>query len=111
MTQHIHEGTPEQLAAWLGTLPGEKRYRLVVEEEPEPETTQAEDIVAAKLRQWQEHDSKSLMPDIPTRTLFAQWAQEDERMTDAEREAEDRLWKDFQEGVNETRAALGMRPL
>ena len=35
MTQYIHEGTPQQLAEWLGHLPNEKRYRVVVEE---PET-------------------------------------------------------------------------
>ena len=112
MAQHIHEGTPQQLAAWLRKLPKEKHYRLSIEEkELEAETTRSEDIVAAKLRQWQEQDSKSLLPNIPTRTLFAQWAQEDEQMTDAEREAEDRLWEDVQKGINETRATLGMRRL
>ena len=35
MTQMIHKGTPQQLAAWLGQFPNEKRYRVLVEEEPE----------------------------------------------------------------------------
>jgi hypothetical protein len=35
MPQIIHEGTPQQLAAWLGQFPNEKRYRVLVEEEPE----------------------------------------------------------------------------
>lgn len=112
MTQQTYEGTPQQLAAWLGQLPGEKRYRLSIEEkETDAEAAQPEDIVAAKLRQWQAQDSKSLMPDIPTHTLFAQWAEEDAQMTDDEREAEDRLWEDVQKGINETRATLGMRCL
>ena len=37
MTQHIHEGTPQQLAAWLRQLPNQKRYRLVAVEEAEIE--------------------------------------------------------------------------
>ena len=32
-------------------------------------------------------------------------------MTDEEMEAEDRLWEEFQKGINETRAAAGMRLL
>lgn len=37
MTQYTHEGTPQQLAAWLGQLPDQKRYRLVAVEEAEAE--------------------------------------------------------------------------
>ena len=50
----------------------------------------------AKLYRWQHQDGVVLMPEIPTQMLFAQWAEEDARMTDAEREAEDRLWKDME---------------
>ena len=65
----------------------------------------------AKLRQLQEQDGTKLMPSRTTAELFAQWAEEDAKMTDEEREAEDRFWEDFQKGINETRAALGMRQL
>ncbi len=51
------------------------------------------------------------MPDVPTSTLFARWAEEDARMTNEEREAEDRLWQDFVDGINRTRDSLGMRRL
>jgi len=47
----------------------------------------------------------------PTLALFAKWREEDAKMTDAEREAEDKLWDDFLHNLNETRASLGMEPL
>jgi hypothetical protein len=93
-----------------GLTPAEFVKRLALEHLAAVPLT-AEDAVDDKLRQWQEQDGKTLTPDIPTRELFAQWAEEDAHMTDAEREAEDRLWEEFEKGINETRAALGMRPL
>jgi hypothetical protein len=71
----------------------------------------AEEALDARLRQWQEQDGKPLTPDVPARALFAQWAEEDASMTDAERGAEDHLWEEFQKSLNATRAALGMRQL
>ena len=47
----------------------------------------------------------------PTLALFAQWEQEDTQMTPEEIEQERRLWEQFEHGINETRQALGMRPL
>ena len=64
-----------------------------------------------KLRERQAQDHVTLMPDRSAAELFAEWDREAARMTDEEREAEDRLWEDFQKGINETRAALGMRQL
>ena len=64
-----------------------------------------------RLRRWQEQDHTPLMPAIPTRKLVAEWRAEDARMTDEEREAEDRFWEEFLEGLNETRQTLGMRLL
>jgi PHD/YefM family antitoxin component YafN of YafNO toxin-antitoxin module len=69
------------------------------------------DMVRAKLRQWQKETNTVTSPAIPAGELFAQWAAEDVNMTDEEKEAEDRLWEDVQSGINETRAALGMRQL
>jgi hypothetical protein len=47
----------------------------------------------------------------PALALFAQWEQEDARKTPEEIADEDRLWEEFEQGINETRKALGMRPL
>lgn len=47
----------------------------------------------------------------PTLALFAQWQHEDARMTPDEAAQERRLWEAFENGINETRHALGMRPL
>ena len=47
----------------------------------------------------------------PTLALFAQWAEEDARMTPEEFEQDRRLWEQFEKGVNESRQALGMGPL
>ena len=50
-------------------------------------------------------------PEDPTLALFAQWSQEDAQKTPAETAQEDRLWEEFENGINETRDALGMRRL
>ncbi len=90
--------------------PAELVKRLAFENLPDVPAT-ADDVVDARLSEWQEQDGRPLSPDIPTRTLFAQWAEEDLPMTDAERGAEDHLWEEFQKSINATRAALGMRQL
>jgi len=56
-----------------------------------------EDALYAKLHLWQQQDGASLMPDIPAQTLFTQWAEEDAKMTDEEREAERRLWESIEQ--------------
>ncbi len=75
-----------------------------------PTSAPAEEL-DRKLRQWQEQDGTRLMPTRTAAELFAQWDKGVARMTEEERDAEDRLWEDFQKGINQTRAALGMRPL
>ena len=45
----------------------------------------------------------------PTLALFAQWKAEDAQMTPEEAAEEQRLWEQFEQNVNETRDALGMR--
>ena len=74
--------------------------------------------VRALLAQWQTEDSMGsrLPPHETDRELsgaaqFAQWRELDAAMTDAEREAEDRLWDEVARGIDETRALLGMRQL
>lgn len=75
--------------------------------------------VQALLAQWQAEDkSFSVIPslvsqagDDPTKALFRTWDEEDARMTDDERRAEDKLWQEFLDGLGETRAALGMMRL
>jgi len=64
-----------------------------------------------KLSHWHRQDNTNLMPTRTTAELFAEWDKEDAKMMDEEREAEDQLWEVFQKGINETRAALGMRQL
>jgi hypothetical protein len=94
----------------IGVSPAEFVRRLALEHLPD-EPALTETAVDAKLGQWQQQDGTSLAPDIPARAMFAAWAEEDAKMTDAERDAEDRLWEDFQKGINETRTELGLRQL
>jgi hypothetical protein len=65
-----------------------------------PHTDEEIDV---KLRQWQKETGSPLMPESSARELFAQWDEEDARMTDEEREAEDRLWEDIEQGLVENR--------
>ena len=47
----------------------------------------------------------------PTLALFALWEKEDAGKTLEEVAAEDQLWKEFEQGINATRQAQGMRLL
>ena len=97
-------------AKQTGLAPAAFVKKLVQEHLP---TVPAEDgdELDAKLRKWQEQDGTKLMPDVPTQTLFAQWADEDAQMTDEEREAEDRLWKDLEQGLTDDSRVLALRRL
>ncbi len=71
-----------------------------------------------RLRAWQKEDNTSRTYPVPARSgltptaaLFAQWEEEDAKMTDAEREADERLWADFQQGIDGERRTAGMRTL
>lgn len=55
--------------------------------------------------------SPEALPEDPTLALFAQWAKEDAQVTPEEVAEENRLWEEFERGINETRDALGMRHL
>ena len=75
----------------------------------EPEL--AQDPITLKLHQWQKETQTQMEPEIPTQELFAQWAEEDAHMTEEERQAESKLWEEFEKGINDNRATLGMRQL
>jgi hypothetical protein len=85
--------------------------RLVKEYRPAPGADRTADELYRKLRERQEQDHITLRPDRSAAEHFARLEAEAAQMTDEEREAEDRIWEDFQNGMNETRAALGMRQL
>ncbi len=68
-----------------------------------------EDAVDAKLREWQEQDGAALMPDVPAQALFAEWAEEDSKMTEEEREAERVLWESIEQGLSENGGRLQLR--
>lgn len=92
--------------------------RLVRERLPSTAPSDPVAHVQAILAKWRAEDHTPTPPPVPTRpgetptqALFRAWDEEDAGMTQKEREAEDQLWQDFQRGLNETRAALGMRLL
>ena len=96
-------------AKQIGLRPAEFVKRTTLEHLSTAPPT-SEETLDAKLRRWQEQDGIALMPDIPTATLFAQWAAEDALMTDEERDAEDRLWEEIEKGLSEN-AGLRLRNL
>lgn len=74
--------------------------------------------VRAKLRQWQAQDNtpvvagpEPLPGETPTQALFRKWDEEDARMTEEEREAEDRLWEGIEKDLDENGAELRLRRL
>ena len=58
-----------------------------------------------------EHLPAASPAEDPTLALFAQWAEEAKAMTPEEQAQEQRLWEQFETGINEARAASGMRRL
>jgi hypothetical protein len=73
--------------------------------------------VLALLRQWQ-HDTPPVASPAPndgtltpSEALFRQWEQEDAALTDEQRAEQEKLWQDYQQGINEERAAAGMRSI
>ena len=66
MTQHIHEGTPQELAPVLAKR-SQGRFRLIeLPDEAEP----IEEALDAKLRLWQQQDGTPLLPDVPAHDAF-----------------------------------------
>lgn len=69
-------------------------------------TVFAQQLVAEHLPLTPVHEDED-----PTLALFARWEQEDREKPPEEVAAEDRLWEEFEKGINETRQAQGMRQL
>jgi hypothetical protein len=98
------EARVESEARNTGVSPEEYVQNLVVRA-----VASTDNALDAKLRLWQEQDGKVLRPDHSAKSLFAQW--DSLPQTDAEREAEDRLWREVLQGMNEVRSEQGMRVL
>jgi len=80
----------------------------------EKKESDSRDRVRELLAQWQTEDRTPLRSPIParpgetpTQALFRKWEEEDARMSDEEKDAEDRLWEDIEKGIQEGRLALG----
>ncbi len=54
------------------------------------------DELDAKLRRRQEADGTPLMPDASTAEMFAEWAEEDTRVTPEERAENDRVYAEIE---------------
>ncbi len=74
--------------------------------------------VQALLAKWRAEDHTPTLPPVltrpgetPTQALFRIWDEEDAALTEEEQDQRERLWEEFQQGVNETRIALGMRTI
>lgn len=72
--------------------------------------------VQALLTRWQAEDNTLLMPppsphpgETPTQTLFRQWAEEDADRTDAQKKAEQRLWEEIEQGLQQNSGTLQLR--
>jgi len=101
-----------EVAKQEGVEPGALVEKLLTEYRPAKESPEEQQArVRALLAKWQEETQTVTADPVSAHELFRQWDEEDALMTDEEREAEDRLWEDFLKGINETRAALGMRLL
>lgn len=93
----------------IGLAPEELMKRLTLEHLPAAAEDE-EGSIDATLRRWQQEDGAPLLPDVPTLALFAQWAEEDARMTSEERAAEDRLWAEIENGLMESSGLRLRRP-
>lgn len=101
-----------------GEIPPDARVTVTYEgrEAPSPGaaangTVASGNLVLAKLHAWQEETATRTTPAIATQELFAQWDAQDAAMSEEERLAESQLWDAFEKGINDNRAALGMRAL
>lgn len=92
-------------ASQEGLAPAEFAEKIVKERitpKPLPPTPlEVNEALDAKLRQSQQATNTPVGPHIPASVLFAQWAEEDAKMTDEEREAEARLWEDIEKSLLE----------
>ena len=93
-----------------GMAPAELVKKLVKEHLPALPTVDEIDL-DAKLQEWQRETQTELRPMISNQELLAKWAEEDARMSDEEREAEDRLWDELEPALTEHGRVLHLRRL
>ena len=94
----------------------QRQGRITTDSSPEKTESNSREQVHVLLAQWQAEDKTPLRLPIPTRqdetptqALFRKWAEEDVRMTEEEKEAEDRLWEDIEKGMGENHLTFGLR--
>ena len=82
------------------------------------QSTDSQVRAKALIAQWQEEDGtyvSDFISDTGNRTtsevLFAKWAEEDSALSEKERQEQEELWQQFQQGMNETRANQSMRSI
>ncbi|MGO8670107.1 MAG: hypothetical protein ACLQVD_01880 [Capsulimonadaceae bacterium] len=76
------------------------------------------DEMRRRIREWQEQDNTPTPPVsvsrpglTPTAALFQVWMEEDALRTEDEIAANDRLWEDYKQGIDDERQNAGMRTL
>jgi ribosome-binding protein aMBF1 (putative translation factor) len=106
--------TPQEVArlaaaaSKTGLAPEALAEKMIREQLP---VVSVADELSAKLQERHALDQIHFMPTRTATEIFAEWDREATLMTDEERDTEDQLWEDFQKGINQTRADLGMRQL
>ena len=98
-------------AAIQGGLAPEELAEKLLREHLASEPVPTADMVRAKLHQWQTETATETFPATSSHELFARWAEEDAKKTDEEIAAGDRLWQDYQHGIDDEREKSGMRTL
>jgi hypothetical protein len=78
-----------------GIAPVQLAERLVREHIPSAQT-ETIDPTSNKIHNWQTADNSTYQPAIQATELFAQWAKEDEAMTDEERADNDRIYSEIE---------------
>jgi|SRR5579872_81148 len=108
------EHAVRERAAAEGVSINDLLARTFVPEKRDERTTQdPRERVRALLAELQARDNTPRLPPIPTRegetptqALFRKWQEEDANMTEEEIEAEERLWQEIEQGLNENPRTL-----
>jgi hypothetical protein len=76
------------------------------------------DEMRRRISEWQKQDNTPTPPQpvsrpglTPTAALFQSWMEEDALRTEEEIAANDRLWEDYKQGIDDERQKAGMRTL
>ncbi len=91
----IEEAQISSAAKHAGVAPAELVKQLVKEHLPAI-PAEIENDLNATLQKWQLRDHSKANPDDATKALFAQWAEEDEQLTDDEREQNERVYAEIE---------------